>query len=373
MPHRCLTVSRALSLVAVLLLGVTATAQERIPQSVITATGVMSQADKDAVASYLNRWAGVFKEAVTNEQISDSAISEARDRLVTPVGTPGATDLFKGYYSRSTAQQLTPLLKDKRLIVRLNAMIVATRLTDASAIDMGRAGLADESPAVRYWAAKAISNLSKAVNSAGEPILDTRLKLQLLRELADAGANEDSSEVLLQLFEGMAGMDLPSAPDRVMDLLGARLRFHVDRPYEPYLAESAGLRATYRQLLERSTRGNIDPAHVRKLAAVAHRYLNLISNNLADAKEAARPDGSGNPVTPQLEADHRAMLELCDFALQFCHEQSKSTATKPKSLDSMIAFRQWREIHRVVVEDWGKILAAPPFNLLPGELAIVGE
>lgn len=362
----------ALALVALVLSGaLPADAQERIPQETITRTGVMNDSDNQALSAFLNRWVGVLESANTNPDVADDAISEARDRLISPVRTPGVTDLFKFSYSRATSKKLLPLLKSERLVIRLNAMIIATRLTDESVLDLGLAGLKDEAPSVRYWAATSIGTLAKAVNSAGKDVLPTKTKLQVLRDLGDMGAEEESAEVLQKVLEAMAGMDLPSAPKRVMDLLSDRLKYHVNRPYEPYLAETGGLFAVFKRLLDQSVRSTVDPADVRTLAGLSQRYMNLISKNLAEAKELAKAEGSENPINPQLEADHGAMLDLCDKALQFSHDQLKSPERMPESISSMIQFDQWDKINKIAVAEWGAVLLKPPFSFTPADLAII--
>lgn len=347
-----------------------AAAQARIPQEVVVATSSLTDAQSRALRQYVHRWGGVFTEAMTNEQVSDVQVAEAREQLLSPLRTPGATDFFKRRYSTAVTELISPLMDGDRLIVRLNAMIVATRLTDHSAGPLAEKGIADPSPSVRYWAAKAIASLVEAEDSAGEPILDVADRLALLRTLEEVGVTEDSAEVLQQVMLAMAATGVPSAKERLLDLLGARLAWHVDRPYEPYLAESSGLRAVYQSLLR--TRAS-DTAHIRQLAAIAHRYMNLISRSLAEADDRARDADVDNPVNRELRADHAAMLELCEYALQYCHDELESTEQRPASIIQKIPLESWNQINLIVVNGWGDVLKAPPFNLTGGDLAIVGN
>jgi len=319
MPHRRPLVVLALSLTAIAALHAgRARAQERIPQDAIVAQASFSDTQRQAITGYISRWGGLLQEATTNQQVSDTQISEARQKLLGPLRTPGATDFFKKRYSAQVSQTISGLLDADRLIVRLNAIIVVTRLTDPSAVALAE--------------------------------------------------DEDSTEVLQQVMLAMGAMNLPSALDRLLDLLDARLRWHVDRPYEPYLAEAAGLRSVYQSLL-RTPAAN--PAQIRKLAQVAHRYMNLISRNLAEAADKAQAEGTENPISRELEADHAALLELCEYALQYVHGEVGSQQGMPSSIIQKIPFRNWKEINLIAVDGWGQVLKAPPLNFKPGDLAIV--
>jgi len=369
MPHRRPLVVLALSLTAIAALHAgRARAQERIPQDAIVAQASFTDTQRQAITGYISRWGGLLQEATTNQQVSDTQISEARQKLLGPLRTPGATDFFKKRYSAQVSQTISGLLDADRLIVRLNAIIVVTRLTDPSAVALAEKGLGDPSPSVRYWAAKAIGSLAETTDSQGNPILEVKARLSLLRTLEEAGEEEDSTEVLQQVMLAMGAMNLPSALDRLLDLLDARLRWHVDRPYEPYLAEAAGLRSVYQSLL-RTPAAN--PAQIRKLAQVAHRYMNLISRNLAEAADKAQAEGTENPISRELEADHAALLELCEYALQYVHGEVGSQQGMPSSIIQKIPFRNWKEINLIAVDGWGQVLKAPPLNFKPGDLAIV--
>jgi len=371
MPHRRPPVVLVLILAAV----ASATAdraqgQERIPQDAIVAQASFTDRQRQAITRYIGRWGGLLEEATTNQQVSDAQVSESRQKLLSPIRTPGATDFFKKRYSAQVSEVVGRLLDADRLIVRLNVMIVVTRLTDDSAVALAEKGLTDPSPSVRYWAAKAIANLAEATDSQGNPILDVKARLSLLRTLEEAGEDEDSTEVLQQVMLAMGSMNVPSALDRLLELLDARLSWHVDRPYEPYLAESAGLRSVYQRLL-RSQAAN--PAQVRKLAQIAHRYMNLISRNLADAADKAQGNRTENPISRELEADHANMLELCEYALQYVHGEAESQEGMPTSIIQKIPFRNWKEINLIAVDGWGQVLKAPPLNFKPGDLAIVQQ
>ncbi len=369
MPHRRSFVILAwfVGLLAAALAG-PATAQDRIPQDAIVAQTAFNDTQRQAITAYVSRWAGVLNEATTNEQVFDTQVSDARQKLLSPIRTPGATDFFKKRYSVAVSEAIAPLLDADRLIVRLNVMIVVTKLTDDGAIALAEKGIKDPSPSVRYWAAKATISIAETVDSQGNPILDVKGRLAMLRALEEVGTTEESTEVLQQVMLAMSAMNVPSAIDRVLDLLDARLKWHVDRPYEPYLAESAGLRAVYQTLL-RAPAPN--PAQIRKLAHVSHRYMNLISRNLADAADKAQTEGIENPINRELEMDHAAMLELAEYALQYVHSEIGSQESMPISIIQKIPFRNWKEINLIAVDGWGKVLKAPPLSFTPGDLAIV--
>lgn len=363
MPIRDAVVAVALAVVLFCAGATFASAQQtRIPPEALTATDSHSTEEKRAIADYIREWSGLLAEAATNPVVSDDKVADARNRLLEPVRKPGTSDFFKNRYSQAAAEALEPVLDSDRLIVRLNAMIVVTRFTHESAIPLAEKGLKDPSPSVRYWAAKAIANMAESRNSQGEPILPTRLKLTLLRTLNDAGRTETSSEVLLQTVKAMVLMDVPTAPVRVLELVDARIPYHLEHPFESYEAERVGLREVYQKVSPNQTP---DPAQVRLMARIAQRYMNLISRNLANARE-----NEESPISELMTADHAAMIELCDVVLNYSHDSANSQVNLPPSASQKIPFNQWNEINLIAVDRWGAVLQAAPFNYAPADLAL---
>lgn len=341
-------------------LGPSALGQVGIELDTIRRPNLLTDPDKKAVNRYLDRWIGVFNRASLNPRVSDAEISEARDRLLGPVRTVGMSDAFASHYADRAAKSLVAMMASDRLAIRLNTMIVATRLPDDATARLAVIGLKDPAPGVRYWAAKALTSLLNADTRSGRPILDTQARLLLIQELQSVGKGETSVEALREILAAMTATGLPSAAHRVLELLESRLVVHANNPDAPCFAEAIGLRDAYRALLDRSIRGTATLADLRKLAGISQRYMHQIAANLA-----------ADPKVDNEQLEGRTLLiEIASIALNFCHEEAKITQPPPADTRTAIDNQQWNQVLTIAVDGWGALLRGEPFNFTDEELSL---
>lgn len=144
----------ALLLVGVAVSGVSAQVEPIIPSKLIALKAQPTEADLDAIRQYTEFWAGQMGLAQ-----EDAEVAQARRKLTEPLTNASATDAFKTQYSPlcATAVLRKNLHRHKKVSVRMNALIVAGRLTDGMGLDLAKRLIKDKQFAVRYWAAAAIA------------------------------------------------------------------------------------------------------------------------------------------------------------------------------------------------------------------------
>jgi hypothetical protein len=266
-------------LITVLLVGLggmvtVASAQELLPNGITSVQGSLGGDQKQVVNQYVTRWAGQLLAGR-----SAQSVSLARQRLVEPMNRPSTTKDFTGYYSPVVAAALGEGIASDNLQVRLNTTTVAAALTDGAGLDIARSGLADETTAVRYWAAK---GAAKAMSNA-ENSIDNDQLARMINALTDALTNEPAGNVREQVYIALAAADTAEARRAVITAMGDQISRYIKNGVSNDLAaEATGLNRIYVRLLYKG--GNVDKAEARELVIVTMKYLQLVRNAM-EAKE----------------------------------------------------------------------------------------
>ncbi len=281
-----------------------------------------------------------------------SRVSEARDQLLTYFRTPGASESFLDYYSQAISRRIADALDSEQALVRVNAMILATRLTNPQAADLIRGALADPTPGVRYWAARALGQ------AAANQTLSRQQQLELLRVLQQQIDDEPSEEVVRQILAAMNRLDLRAAREAVLDALNSRVRFHIDRPQLSYDAEREAMAEVFRQIIQEVPSGTAEPQDLRQLARASGRYFNLISQQL----------NQGN-ILPRVVPGHEAMISLSQNVLGYSKRSVQAGVNTPdaESVEQALIFDNYDRLTEHG-GTWLQMLSGPPFNFSAQDL-----
>ena len=151
-----------LSLLAAAGLFVTQLAFADAPALPPTSRGSPTAADQSQISAFVQYYAQQMSAAVNSH-----AMVRARRHLLAPLqsktSVPSAEFLYD--FGTQVATDFTPLLSDKK--TALNAIITVGSIADISMQAPLQVGLTNPSPAVRYWAAKGLGNISTQLMSIG--------------------------------------------------------------------------------------------------------------------------------------------------------------------------------------------------------------
>jgi len=184
--HRVHGYLPALFVVVLLLAGLApiAVAQPaRLPAQLLTANQ-LDDNQRQLMKDYAIGWAAAFQAAVTPD-----TIKEAREKIIEPLRNRLITPVVRDFYSVEAAKAIAPLIQSESFLVRLNVVVTCSFLLTGEIADTCVAGLKDENPAVRYWAAKAIVRTLKQ-QQEGQRLLSGDQRDQVFDDLREVVRNE---------------------------------------------------------------------------------------------------------------------------------------------------------------------------------------
>ena len=305
--------------------------------ALVAETGNWNDAQTQEVAGYLR---GHVQSLLTAEE---SAIERSREAILAPFGTAGVSEPFIRQYARAISREIAPATQATALQVRVNAMILAGRLPDSSALDPAAVGLQDEDAGVRYLAAVCLNGLI-----ARDLVADNQ-RARVLQLVDGQLANEDSSFVAVPMFKAM--LDL-GAIDPLLQSLNNRVARHVGLPNAGFGPEADALRGVYTRLFS----GDGTAAQVKQLGRAAARYQRLAAQQLE----------AGNVSDAE---SHVEIIRVGQTTLTFVRERLNSTESIPPSVVAPITQERWADVVEIS-NRWSALLQAPPVGLAPGDLEI---
>lgn len=323
-------------------------ADDKLPPAIVTSNTPLAPTQQAAVESYIRERA-------------DSLINGPQERIVTvrqdllkPLLQPGASRFFLRAYGSALAQQLSPALTSPNLLVRLNTMIVVASVKDPSVLDLIVTGLADPSPSVRYWAARAAGQLAAAVKLVQQD-QDT-----LLATLLQAFEKENSDQVKQKLRAALIDLNIPEGIFRLLDSLSKEVDLYAANPTSNLDSTLESLRLLFVKTVEASSTGQPLPEKIsRQMALVAYRYL-VLSVSVADA----------SAVDPNALTDYQEMIRLADAILGWVARRRPSqTPPAPPSIQAEVEKQDWPMI-RLRTEEWKQLLQGAPFSFTTQDLAV---
>lgn len=313
-----------------------------IPAEIITATSALAPAQQQAIDAEVKHFTGQLLGG------TDVQVIEARSRLLDPL-LKGASQIFRVAYSASVAATLPKALESDRPIVRINAMIVASKLTDPTVAKLVEKGLHDPNPAVRYWSAKAIHQIAPALN--GE------VQKDMLGTLSVAVGKETSPDALQQQLTAMDKLNIPEAVTRELEALNERTIAHAKDARLVMLADTEALRQLYVKLVQDKSNGKtVTDGVMRQLALVSYRYLAVTAEEL-----------DGGKLSSERQGEDWLMANTSDIALRWAASQLAPKATLPAEIKDFIAARNPAGV-KLRNEEWKQLLLNPPLSYRRDEL-----
>lgn len=344
--RRCL-LTAVLAAVPALTCSVTLAQSAGLSTEVVMSSSSLSSAQQNQVNQYV-------ADGMNKLTSGDPAqIAEGRRRLVDPFTLPGVTDLFLAAYSPAISRELVAreVLSHESPVVRTNAMIVASRLSDGGVVLLIQQGLKDTSPSVRYWAATTAANTGGQLN-AGD-------RKAILRALNASWEKEASINVLEKILVAMDGLNTPEAALQLLQVLNHRVDIHAGDPSMPINAELEGLQGVTVRTFTELTGSNhqVSPEMLKQLVIALFRYLDL-STTLQQ-----------NPAASGQTEDLRRLTLI---AGNYLPRLAPRIVADPKNLrlpGGTVAPND-PAATRLLVEEWRRTLTSGPFGITQGQLVI---
>lgn len=319
-----------------------------LPPDVVKSSTALNANQQKALDAFVRSWV----ERLSNGE--DDQVAEARTKL-TEIFQKGGTDIFNLAYSAALGRDLAKSLTSERVVVRLNAIIVVTKLIDPSAGNLVQTGLKDESPAVRYWAARALAELAakNRIPQADLPVM--------LRSVTAALGKEPSPQVVEQLFRVLPQLQVPDAMIRLLQVLNDRVEIEAQTPGASLRVAIQGLQGAFVKLVEEAAKPNAKPPQdtLRVLAKVSYRHLILAAVEL-----------NAGRVPLARHREYEQMIELGDTVLRWVITQMGGKDAPTTDIKTLIFNKQWPDV-LLRADQWNKILVDQPYKLTTQELEVI--
>ncbi len=330
-----------------MLLAPTSQAQDTIRQQIKIAD-VLDEAQKQEVRAYVDQRMQVLIDGQPGRLVT------ARRELLSQFRTPGAKQAFLDEMSKAVMSTMPQAVEHEDVLVRLNAMIIATQLTIPEALDLLRGALKDQSAAVRYWGAKAIRDLVETTTANNT--LSREQQAQILTTIEPLIIPEEQVPVVKVYYQILATLQIPASRATLINMLNLKAPFHVARPNQSHLATEEGLRRAYLQVAT----DNGDVRDERKaLVRASYRYMDLISQQLVN-----------EDISPEFRAQHAEIINNAFRIVSWGWGDAGGASEKiPRSPSTDIKFKNWDNV-RTTVLNFRRILAEPgnPLGLQDAEL-----
>lgn len=243
-----------------------------LPTEVVMTNSTLTGAQQNQINQFVTR--GV-EQLLSGDP---AAVSQGRRQLVDVFSLPGISDAFLATYSPAISRELNAraAMEHESDLVRTNAMIVASRLSDGGVVALIRQGLADANAGVRYWAAVTAAQAGSKLSPADQQ--------SVLNLLAGVWETESSIDVLEKILLAMDAQRTPAANTMLLQALNQRVNIHAGNPTLSMKAEVESLQSVTVRTFTALTapNANVDPKLVRQLVVVLFRYFDLSTTLLAN-------------------------------------------------------------------------------------------
>lgn len=322
---------------------------QQIQQDAKVAEGRLTQEQTQSVRDFVEAWMGRL--------VSDEAeeVAAARNAILREFRTPGISETFRNAFSVEVSNMMGEAIRAEDDLVRINAMIIATQLTNPEADQLIDVGLSDENAAVQYWGAKAyLQRVERAMAEGGAGMGDDAQRT-MIAKVQQVFAGTPSTPVARVGFEILSNLDVPEARDALLSQLHRRVAYHEENPQASYLPEQTAI-----QLLsaEISRERRVDDEQVAELARAAYRYFVLINTQMQ----------SGN-ILDEAVPSHKAMMDWCYKCLYAMSAKypSLNVANDATQVNDQIKLDRWNDL-QAVADRWQAILTADPFGIPAADL-----
>ena len=283
---------------------VAAQAPEKIRAEVLMVDRPLVESETDLIRRYVERWAG---QLIAGR--SPQSVAAARTKLLDPSTNRLATDYFREGYSAAAATALAPGLSEDNPIVRFNALIVAGEIGSRYMVDLFIEGFDDANAAVRYWAARAVAMAMEPTAEVGTE-LTAEDQSRVLTAVTGAMEEEQSPLVIEQMYRALSRLTIAEARTAVLDKLEQRLSTHRAGLTNGLRADLEGLRGLQTQLIVLGARGEDVLAPMKRLAAIAGKYLLVVGEALHGGQVGADVRPVGGSVIETGEQILKSYLDM---------------------------------------------------------------
>ena len=206
-----------------------ALAQPQLPQAVRQADRI-GGTEREQIRDFCDHWVGQLTD-FEGEDEALGAVAEARQRLA-GVFDGDISSTFRREYERMLGDRLAEALGHDEMVVRLNAMIVASNFRTSAIAPLLESAATDENAAIRYWAARGANLLVESRRDAGDVRtgLDSDLQRELLRIFGPLVESEASPFIFQQFAEALSFLSITEADEVLLEGLIERLRLYLDDP-----------------------------------------------------------------------------------------------------------------------------------------------
>ncbi len=343
--------ARGMSWLALVVVGATAagawaqSAGPTLATRIMSADRQWSASERERARQYIDQFANQLRNAAATADIT-----QARQKLIEPLQSPGATSVAKDQYSAIAATAIEPAMQRDNALARLSTTIVAGSLFGGHAIDMVTDAMTDQSVAVRYWAFKAAEQMVRQTLD-DRPVLTEQQQDQLLQGAIRVVGQVGSGDVREQMYMMMAQINSPASRTALMEAMEARLEVYAsDGLSEGLRAERTGISRLYRTMLEAQIQGRASREQIKLFVRVATRYLKLIA------------DASADGIAPAQQPICTELVDAINLTLQWgmgVFDPAFSAATAPRLREPFVSgVAQGRTAEfRLNVEAWVDLVA----------------
>ncbi len=314
-----------------------------LPTEVVMSSASLTPAQQNQINQFVVRSVELL---LSNEPAS---VSQGRRQLLDTFTLPGISEMFLASYSPAISRELNGrnALEHESVLVRTNAMIVASRLSDGGVVSLIRQGLTDKNEGVRYWAAVTAANAGPKLSQADQQVIQT--------VLSNIWQQEKSIDVLEKMLVAMDALRTPQSSMLLLQALNHRVMLHVADPSLPIKAELEGLQGvTVRTFSALTAPGqSVEPQVLKQLVIVLFRYFDL-----ATALQA-------NQATPQAHLeDLRTITRLAGNFLPRLAARLDVTLTSRQVNPADV------NANRLLAEEWRRALTTSAAGISTGDLSI---
>lgn len=288
---------------------------------------------------------------------TDLEVAQARQALINPLAS-NPSDIFVRAYAAGLLPTLDRAVRSDRLLVKINALVIAAALPDPTLAPVVELGLADSAPAVRYQAVRALEQLAR--RAAADTSADsTALAAKLLQALQPLLTKPQPQQLWRAIIDALCAFSSPQARQQLSDILNQRVLIHARQPDLSLEPERKALAQVFLQVVQQTVKQQKpDPQTLRLVSLIAFRYFSLCSAIAADQ----------GAVDANL-AGHREMAQAADRILRWTVQTISPTAKLPPALDDWVRKGRWDQV-RQQDDAWRKLLVQPPLQIPAADLAV---
>jgi len=193
----------------------------------------------------------------------------------------------------------------KKFLLVLNLLILTDQLQDVDLLPQVLNYISADNMAIRYWAVHCIAN-EQVLKKLNAP--ENKELLGQIIDRLDKIINDSSFEVIEQVANITAGLNLPAAEQLLLRLADARIKHYEDWTVDNELADIPVLQALTTKLTGQATP---DPLLARRFAQLYSYLLQRYIKVATSRNTSAVPD-KASLITALVEVEKKCLTELLE-------------------------------------------------------------